>query len=167
MTTAQAQPATNIISYQEALGMMMWLMKHADYHRQWPLWSVDTNIVPALLHGQIKLYFDEDQNPVGFASWAWLNDSAREQVLTDEEPLSLEQWSSGEHLLFVDFVAPWGHTKNIVIDLKTHVFPEHCHAFSLRRNRDGSIRKVDYWKGMQYQGKVATKQRIMKSGDSL
>lgn len=25
----------------ESLGMMMWLMKHADYHSTWPLWSLD------------------------------------------------------------------------------------------------------------------------------
>lgn len=160
MTAQHPQPTSSILSYYEALGMMMWLMKHADYHSQWPLWSVDNDIVPALLHGQTKLYFDGTQNPVGFVTWAWLDDAAREQVLRDEEPLELEQWNSGEHLLFVDFVAPWGHTRNILADLTTKVFPEH-YAFSLGRNQDGSIRKVYSWKGIRYQGKIAPEQRTL------
>lgn len=102
MTAEQTHLPKNIINYHEALGVMMWLMKHAAYHSQWPLLSVDTYILPALFHGQTKLYFDDNQNPVGFVTWAWLDDADRDQVLLDKEPLELEQWNNGEHLLFVD-----------------------------------------------------------------
>lgn len=148
MTPTPSQPTTNTISYYEALGMMMWLMKHSGYHSQWPIWSVEADILPALLHSQAKLYFDDEQNPVGFVTWAWLDDATRDQVLLDEEPLEFEQWNSGEHLLFVDFAAPWGNARNILIDLRVNIFPEN-QAISLGRNKDGTIRKVYSWRGVR------------------
>ena len=93
MSSLNRQESTPFaIGFHEALGTMMWLMKHADYHSQWPLWSVDQDVVPALLHGQYKLYFDEYHNPVGFASWAWLDKESKQQVLANEIPLQVEQW---------------------------------------------------------------------------
>jgi cytolysin-activating lysine-acyltransferase len=148
------------IAYHDALGMVMWLMSHADYHSQWPLWSVDTDVIPALMQGQSKIYFDEQHNPVGFATWAWLNDSAEAQVIDTSESLRFEQWKSGEHLMFADFVAPWGHSRAILSDLRGHVFPTH-RAFSLGRHTDGSIRKIYYWKGTQFEEQIAEEQRAI------
>ena len=148
------------INYHEALGMMMWLMKHADYHSQWPLWSVDTDIVPALIHGQSKIYFDQSQNPVGFATWAWLDDESKERMLRTGKALTIHQWNNGSNLMFGDFVAPWGHAKFILNDLRSNVFPDQC-AFSLGRHPDGSIRKVYYWKGIEYKESISEVQRAM------
>ena len=148
----------NAIGFHEALGAMMWLMKHADYHSQWPLWSVDQDVVPALVYGQYKLYFDEHYNPVGFASWAWLDKESKQQVLANEIPLQVEQWNGSRHLMFGDFIAPWGHAKFILRDLRTQVFPEYK-AFSLGRHQDGSIRKVYHWKGSLFTDGVTSEQR--------
>lgn len=160
MHTQTEQMAPHSIAYHNALGTMMWLMSHADYHSQWPLWSVDTDIIPTLIHRQSKLYFDEYQNPVGFATWAWLTDEAKVQVLQSTSPLELDQWNTGEHLMFNDFVAPWGHSRHILNDLRENVFPTY-RAFSLGRNSDGSIRKVYYWKGTQFKERVAEEQRAL------
>ena len=65
------------------------------------------------------------------------------------------EWQSGEHLLFNDYIAPWGHAKAILKDLRSHVFPNET-AFSLGRNPDGSIRKVYQWKGKGVKDKVVT-----------
>lgn len=160
MQTQTEQMAPHNITYHDALGMTIWLMKHADYHSQWPLWSVDTDIVPALIYGQCKLYFDKHQNPVGFATWAWLTDEAKVQVLENTSPLKPDQWNIGEHLMFSDFVAPWGHSRHILNDLREKVFPTY-RAFSLGRNPDGSIRKVYYWKGTQFEERIAEEQQAM------
>ncbi|WP_051208267.1 toxin-activating lysine-acyltransferase [Saccharospirillum impatiens] len=157
MQAQTEQMAPHNITYHDALGMMMWLMKHADYHSQWPLWSVDTDIVPALIHGQSKLYFDEHRSPVGFATWAWLTDEAKVQVLEDTGPLEVNQWNQGDHLMFADFVAPWGHSLHILNDLRGHMFPEH-RAFSIGRNPNGSIRKIYYWKGIRFKERIAAEQ---------
>ena len=115
---------------------------------------------PALLHGQSKLYFDEHQNPVGFATWAWLDEEAKEQVLANTTPLNANQWKNGDNLMFADFVAPWGHSREILNDLRDQVFPDY-RAFSLGRHPDGSIRKIYYWKGAQFKEAVTNEQRVM------
>ena len=145
------------IEYHEALGMMMWLMKHADYHGQWPLWSVDKDVVPALLHGQSKIYFDENGGPIGFVNWAWLNDDSKKKILNNESSLKLSQWNSGDFLMIADFVAPWGHAKIILNDLRRNVFPK-TRAFSLGRNKDGSVRKIYFWKGFEFKEWITKEQ---------
>ena len=125
----------------ESLGMMVWMMSHAEYHSQWPLWSLENDILPPLLHGQYKLYLDEQQNPIGFVTWAWLTEKAREIVLTGEAVHDFEAWSAGSNLLLNDFIAPWGHAKLIIEQIRSFVFPDQK-CFGLRRNPDGSIRKV-------------------------
>jgi len=158
MLSNPTQTTASGITYHEALGTMMWLMNHADYHSNWPLWSVEADIVPALMHGQSKLYFEDNGNPVGFATWAWLTDKAKAQVLENTIPLEVDQWSDGEHLMFADFVAPWGHSRHIFNNLRGKVFPKY-RAFSLGRNPDGSIRKIYYWKGTQFKERIAEEQR--------
>ena len=114
---------------------------------------MDLEIIPALIHKQFRIYFDEQQNPAGLATWVWLNDDAKAKVLNNQGPLEFEEWQSGEHLMFNDYIAPWGHAKAILKDLRSNVFATEK-AFSLGRNADGSIRKVYYWKGKAFKDKV-------------
>ncbi|TGG90288.1 toxin-activating lysine-acyltransferase [Natronospirillum operosum] len=137
--TQEKQPIQ--LSLYESLGMMMWLMNHADYHSTWPLWSLDQDILPPLMLGQYKLYLDEQQNPVGFVTWAWLDDAGRDIVLEGKAVPGFKAWNAGEYLMVNDFVAPWGHAKFIANDLRVIVFPN-ARGFALRRNADGSIRKT-------------------------
>jgi cytolysin-activating lysine-acyltransferase len=55
-----------------------------------------------------------------------------------------DDWNSGDLLLFNDFVAPFGHTREILKDLRNLEWP-HKTAFSLRRAQDGSVKKVNHW----------------------
>lgn len=158
MSTPIEKQCNNCLSYHEALGMMMWLMKYADYHSQWPLWSVDIDIVPALLHGQCKLYFDDQKNPIGFVTWARLDEACKKQMLINEEPLDFEQWNCGSIVMVNDLVAPWGHAKQIIYDLKYNIFP-YEQVFSIRRQPNGAIRRINYWKGVHCKRSVLNKQR--------
>lgn len=152
------QQGINHLAYHDALGMMMWLMNHAEYHSQWPLWSVDIDIIPALLYGQCKLYFDDHQNPVGFVTWAWLDEACKKQMLDNEIPLAFEQWNCGSIAMVNDLVAPWGHAKEIIYDLKHNIF-SHYKVLSIRRHADGAIRRINYWKGIHYKSAVMKEQR--------
>lgn len=143
-----AQELKNQLQLQpyDSLGMMAWLMTHAEYHRQWPLWSLDQDILPPLMLGQYKLYLDEEQNPVGFVTWAWLDDSGRDTVLEGKAVPGFKAWNAGEHLMVNDFVAPWGHAKFVTNDMRTVMFPN-TKGFALRRNPDGSVRKLYFCRG--------------------
>lgn len=136
--------AINTLEHYESLGIIVCLMKQSEYHSQWPLWNIDSEILPSLYCGQIKIYFQES-NPIGFVSWAWLDEQSLHQKIKDDEALSIEQWRTGNRLFFNDFVAPWGHAIQIFNDLKNNVFPEVDSAGSIRRKNDGSIRVINSW----------------------
>lgn len=147
------------LDFEQSLGMCLWLLSQSKYHSQWSIQDVDLEIVPALRHTQFRLYFDEQQNPIGLATWAWLSDSAKEKVLNNQGPLTFDEWRSGDHLMFNDYIAPWGHARAILNDLRNQVFP-HKTAFSLGRHPDGSIRKQYQWKGRLVREKVIQPEQI-------
>ncbi|WLD58111.1 toxin-activating lysine-acyltransferase [Salinispirillum sp. LH 10-3-1] len=140
------------LGYHEAFGIMLWLCSQADYHKTWPLWAVDNDLVPPLIHRQFRIYFDEYRNPVGCATWAWLSEKMKNEMIAGGT-LEFDDWASGDHLMFGDYIAPWGHAKSILSDLRTNVFPKET-AFSLGRNFDGSVRKVYHWKGKESGKKI-------------
>lgn len=143
------------MDFETSLGMCMWLLSQSEYHKKWNLMTFDTEITAAVLHGQCKIYFDGEGNPVGLATWAWIDEERKQRLLRNEAPLSYDEWSCGDQLIFNDYIAPWGHAKSILKDLRTQVFP-HETAFSLGRNADGSIRKVYKWKGIAVKDKLLT-----------
>lgn len=144
MRPTQIRTAKNIapeIGYYDTLGTMLWLMVNSDYHRQWPLWSIKEDILPPLVLGQYRVYQNENGNPVGFVTWAWLDKVGKDTILNQSGALSLESWKAGESLMINDFVAPWGHARMIINDLRSGIFA--CNkGFAVRRKPDGSIRKL-------------------------
>lgn len=129
------------LSYYDSIGMMLWLMSNADYHSQWPLYSLHRDIIPPSLLGQYKIYLDTSGNPVGLVTWAWLDFVGKEKVLKQCGSLPKEAWNSGDHLMVNDFVSPWGHARQIARDLRGGLFNSNS-GFAIRRYPDGSIRKL-------------------------
>lgn len=135
-----------------SLGICLWLMSQSEYHKNWTLSAVEAEIIAPILHGQVKIYFDDQENPVGVATWAWIGEEQKKRLLEDNGILEFDEWNGGELLLFNDYIAPWGHAKAILRDLRTQVFPNET-AFSIGRNPDGSVRKVFQWKGVKVKEK--------------
>jgi len=131
----------------ECLGFMMCLMSQAENHGHRPLWCLEIDLLPALEHDQFKIYFNRQKTPIGFVTWAWLDDDARRQILRSEEPLSPEQWRSGHTPMIYDLIAPWGHRQTLVESLTEDLFRKH-NVFCVDRNADGSIHKIHNWRGV-------------------
>ena len=124
------------------LGMAMSLMEQSPYHSTWPLYDVETELVPPLLKDQYRFYYDEDGRPVAFVTWSTINDDVKSKLVNEGGQMEWEDWDSGDLLLFNDFVAPYGHTRQILRNLRSLEWP-HSIAFSLRRKMDGTVSKVN------------------------
>lgn len=129
-----------------ALGVMAWLMKHSEYHRNWDLRAVNIDIVPPIVLGQYRIYCSAQSEPVGFVTWAYVGEEVKSALVANLRPMTWSDWNSGDLLLFNDFVAPFGHGREIVDDLRSNLFADHS-GFSLRRNALGGVRKVNRWEG--------------------
>jgi len=107
---------------------------------------INVEIYPASCYGQLHVYVDEENIPVGFVTWAKVNEITKQALINDNRSLYDEEWNCGEYLFFNDFVAPWGGVKIISSDLKSNLFPNEREAFSIRRDKQGNTKKINHWK---------------------
>jgi cytolysin-activating lysine-acyltransferase len=132
------------LDFYSRLGIAALLLEKSPYHSQWPLYDADIELVRPLYLNQCKFYFDPQQNPVAFVTWSNITEDTKTKLVDHGGQMEWDDWDNGPLLLFNDFVAPFGHTREILKDLRSQEWP-HKIAFSLRRANDGSVKKVNYW----------------------
>jgi cytolysin-activating lysine-acyltransferase len=131
------------------LGAMLWIMQYAPYHSQWALHDLEVDILPPIALGQYRLYHTPDGEPFGFVTWAYVSEAVKDILVKRKRPMEWNDWNSGELLMFNDFVAPFGHGRWMVRELRSTLFADRV-AFSLRRDLDGKVRKINRWEGIAY-----------------
>lgn len=125
----------------QLLGALSWLMLNSPLHRLYTLENLERRILPGVFHNQYRFYRQGDR-PVGFVNWAWLTADCDRQFSTGTYELNHQDWVAGDRLWFPELIAPFGHARAIVRDLRTNVLPKGTPAKALRINPDGSLRSV-------------------------
>lgn len=138
--------SSNFSHPHSLLGAVSWLMAHAPYHSQWNLFDFEREIAPPIALKQYRLYHTDQGEPTGFVSWAFISSDVKQALITRARPMQLDDWKSGEIVLIYDLIAPFGHCTHIVNDLRSHQFAND-ESISIRRNLDGSVRKINQWVG--------------------
>lgn len=101
------------LSEAEVMGSAVWLWMNSDMHLSTPLHLLNGLMIPAIKSGQYLLAF-ENEKPVAYVAWARLDEINESGYLKD--PLYLNdtsQWQSGDRAWITDFIAPFGHAKQI------------------------------------------------------
>ncbi|MBX9798745.1 MAG: toxin-activating lysine-acyltransferase [Burkholderiaceae bacterium] len=112
-------------SRSEQYGFACYLMSVAPSHASRPIGSIATILYPAVQLNQIKFYFDDLGTPVGYIVWAYLADDVQQRYFqTGSFDLHLSEWNEGNSLWILDFVAPKGHLRYILRDLRDRLFRE-------------------------------------------
>jgi cytolysin-activating lysine-acyltransferase len=109
---------TSAHSDAEAFGSAVWLWMHGRKHNQIPLLALDHMLLPAIELRQYALLMEESaqgaSRPVGYLSWANLSAEAEGHYLyTPAQGLTAADWNSGDRMWFVDFFAPFGHSRQL------------------------------------------------------
>ncbi|MEX0371284.1 MAG: toxin-activating lysine-acyltransferase [Tateyamaria sp.] len=135
------------LDYYTSVGHILELLAQSDYHaRQTTGDYFRVEVLPALRCGQTRLFFRGDGRPSAVITWAWLSEDVERDVLSSGRALRHDEWRSGTRLFFNDWITPYGNIREVVHEM-THVqFPDEV-ATSLRRNPDGSVRRVNRWTG--------------------
>lgn len=156
--TSDTWQATDFSHPHSRLGAMLWLMQYAPYHSQWALHDLEVDILPPMALGQYRLYHTPEGEPFGFVTWAYVSEEVKDILVERKRPMQWSDWTSGELLMFNDFVAPFGHGRWMVNELRSTLFANSV-AFSLRRSQEGGVRKINRWEGIAYR-------REMKRGEA-
>ncbi len=129
----------------QMIGAIAHLMINSPLHRQYNISDIAERFVPAMLHNQFR-YYEIDGNPIGFVNWAWLTDEVEQKFIDGAYVLNLDEWQGGNNLWFPEFIAPFGHARYIVKDLRTNILPKGTPAKSFKINPDGSFNTISHWK---------------------
>lgn len=130
------------------VGYAVELLAQSEYHRQFPIGDyLRVEILPPLWLGQIRFYLSPQGLPTGMITWAWLSDEVLQDVLASGRALAPDEWNSGSEHFFNDWITPHKNIRDIMHDMTHNVFPDTV-ATSLRRNPDGSVRRINRWTGV-------------------
>ena len=130
-----------------ALGMVVYLLATSPYHKKFSLPSyLPIEIIPPIQCRQFYCFVDEQGNPVGLVTWAWLSKITQQNVHDYGRALLGNEWVQGSNLFFNDWIVDARVFRSVMGYMTKEIFPNEV-ASSLRRNQDGSVRRVNKWKG--------------------
>ena len=132
----------------EKRGTVAHLAAQSKQYRNYPIAALSEWIDPPLLVNQLAIFYrTTDGVPVGYVSWALLAPDVEHRWKNNHSMwLHNSEWNEGETLWIMDFLALPGYCEDLVEYIEQNMFAAHTQAYSLRRNPDGSIRKVSCWK---------------------
>ncbi len=126
------------------LGEILSLMIVSPTHKNYRMAHFPSIVLPPVECNQFKIYRNAEQLPVGFTSWAFLSEEAERRLLDKTLLMRDEDWNSGEKLYFMEFIAPFGHTKQMVRDLREQFRGRKGHAIRFDKDRD-EVEVVEYF----------------------
>jgi cytolysin-activating lysine-acyltransferase len=121
------------------------LSRHSLLHQQYSLRDFNERILASLNLNQHRLYFI-GAKPIGFVNWAWLDDETAARMASGSYNLRPHEWSCGPHLWIPELLAPYGHTRKIIRDLRNNVFAKGTLARAVRVNAKGEFSSLARYK---------------------
>lgn len=86
--------------------------------------------------GQILFLTSWERIPLGFATWAYLTPRTLQRMASGEQDLPLlEDWNEGADLWLVNFVAPKGHSSELIRHLRAQLGSTHDVVHYRRNDR--------------------------------
>ncbi|MEQ1600441.1 MAG: toxin-activating lysine-acyltransferase [Methylophilaceae bacterium] len=129
----------------EVFGSAIWLWMHSQKHRELPLHMLSTLLLPALKNQQYILV-SEHGKPVFYLSWANLSADAESRYIKNPSfTMPQDDWNSGDRMWILDWVAPFGHTREMSQLLAQHLFGERCMRALYHRGYDRGLRVKTFY----------------------
>ena len=129
-------PAATLAQLQ---GEVLVLFLASNRHCNSSISELAASVLPAVHFNQFRIYRD-DKRPIGWISWAYMSEEDASGYMAGDFDFKISTWKSGEHLWFIDFIAPFGHALKIAEDLKRNVFPDGVGFAPDLEAKDGSKR---------------------------
>jgi len=123
-------------------GAMTYLASLVPFHREKTLARAQFYFEPALRLGQYRM-FRSNGFPRAFITWAGLSPRAEMAFAVDHQPLAPEDWTSGNSVWLIDFVAPFGQFDQIIAMLTQN--PDITRLRTLWHNKTGDAYRVIQW----------------------
>jgi cytolysin-activating lysine-acyltransferase len=134
--------------YFAKVGIVASLMGASTRYCTYPVACIALWLEPAIRHDQIYIFRNESGIPMGYITWAWLaSDTERRIINNPDVLLHISEWNEGDRLWILDFVLIGGDVRTRIREVM-RLFKRDMLAKSVRRNNDGTVRKVTTWRLM-------------------
>lgn len=108
----------------QLLGEITSLLLLSKVHRHHQVRDIADIILPAINLNQFRIYRNSKKEPIALVTWAYFSEAVEKEYLKGKSVLSEKELKSGDIIYMTDFIAPYGHTKKVIDDLKKNVFPK-------------------------------------------
>ena len=106
------------------IGEIASLMISSDLHIDYKLKDIRDIFMPAVDKNQFRIYHNKQGLPVGFLCWAFLSDEVDKLYSQGNYKLQPQDWNSGGNGWIIELIAPFGHGKDIIAELRNKIFPD-------------------------------------------
>ena len=133
-----------VLNEAQTLGTVAWLLVHSELHKKLEMGQLATMYLPAIKSGQYLLGIEND-TAVFYAAWAKM-DLEQERLFLTHGPLSVtpQTWQSGDRVWVMDWVAPFGHSRQVSEHLRQRLWPQGLgRALYLPPNREREMRLME------------------------
>ena len=105
------------------IGEIASLMISSDLHINYRLKDIRDIFMPAVDTNQFRIYHNKEGFPVGFICWAFLSHEIDTLYGEGKHKLKPTDWNSGKNFWIIELIAPFGHGKQIISELRYKIFP--------------------------------------------
>ncbi|MGB0467557.1 MAG: toxin-activating lysine-acyltransferase, partial [Pontibacterium sp.] len=98
-------------SLYQVIGEVVKLMACTDTYRHYTIEQIERLVLPALLTGNARLYYDEEEDLAGYISFTFLRPDSEINFIDRKGLINDEDWMTTErdgNLWIMDFIAPFG-----------------------------------------------------------
>lgn len=126
LTGIHGQAAGHVAERARNIGLACMLAGRKTHHAKAPLSRLVRQLECALAHDQIKFYFNDFGQCMGYVCWAWLTDEIVDRVWQEPDyALHLSEWHEGTRAHIVDLVVPDGALRAVLADVRESLFAGH------------------------------------------
>jgi cytolysin-activating lysine-acyltransferase len=126
----------NFILVESAIGIALMLATKSKNHQFLFASDFEWLILPAISLKQYKVFRSKKSEPIAFVTWAKVSEDVEKRLLNGHIKLAPKDWKSGDKLVLIDVIAPFGGSKEILKQLHDSEFKETTAHF-LQRDADG------------------------------
>ena len=105
------------------IGEVASLMVSSDLHINYRMADLRDIFTPAIDCNQFRIYHNQNRFPVGFVCWAFLSDEIDKLYAEGKYKIKPADWNSGNNGWIIELIAPFGHGKKIISELRNQIFP--------------------------------------------
>ena len=140
LKTQGALPHAPLPESVATYGALSLLAAHCPLHQSYSAALLNRLFLPAIEHQSVRIFRTATNQPCAALIWARLSPKVSSMMFSQNRPPRANEWKSGDHLWFLDIIAPFGHGKDIARTLARNPPNE---AFSFARiGASGKIRKL-------------------------